>query len=148
MVTTVYCQGGQFQSVCFPPQRHFPWACKPHGRAVLLGSLTLVLSTQAPLPNKVLSACMFSWTIHFQGLDKTRLLGPGRGPPSSNSFSDLAYFQGLWAGHGGFCSIPCVCSILALGEACYIPVVNRFRLNEKGPWMWPLKCKRISMETG
>ena len=24
MVTMVYCQGGQFQLACFPPQRHFP----------------------------------------------------------------------------------------------------------------------------
>ena len=30
-----------------------------------------------------------SWTIHFQVLDKSPLLGPGRGPPSCNSGKPL-----------------------------------------------------------
>ena len=39
------------------------WDCKLHGRAVLLGSLILLLSTQVPLPSKVscfISMCVFS----------------------------------------------------------------------------------------
>ena len=32
---------------------HKTWDFKPHGRAVLLGSLTLLLSVQAPFPNKI-----------------------------------------------------------------------------------------------
>ena len=82
-----------------------------------------------------MSAYMFSWTIHFQGLDRSLLLGPGRGPSSSNSFSDQVCFKGPWAGHGGFCSIPCVFSVLALGEGWYVPVVDR--LNKEGPGMLP-----------
>ena len=35
--------------------------CKPHGRAVLLGSLTLLLSTWAPFPNKI--SCFVSTCV-------------------------------------------------------------------------------------
>ena len=73
-------------------QHHKTWDCEPRGRAVLLGSLTLLLSTQAPLPNTkslALSACVSPWTIHFWVLDKTPLSGPGRGPPSCNSLPFL-----------------------------------------------------------
>ena len=35
------------------PHYYKHWGCEPHGRAVVLGSLTLLHSTQAPLPNKV-----------------------------------------------------------------------------------------------
>ena len=40
----------------------------------------------APLPIKslALSACVSSWTIHFQVLDKSPFLGSGRGHPSCN----------------------------------------------------------------
>ena len=58
-----------------------------HGRAVLLGSLTLLLSAWAPLPNKIscfVSTCVWH-TIHFRVLDKSPLLDPGRGSPSWNS---------------------------------------------------------------
>ena len=57
--------------------------CKPHSRAILLGSLTLLLSTQMPLPNKVsyLSAHMSPPIIHFWVSDKNPLLGLVRSPP-------------------------------------------------------------------
>ena len=58
---------------------------KPHGRAVILGFLTLLLSTRAPMPNKkslALSAHVSPWTIHYWVLDKSPVLGSGRGPPS------------------------------------------------------------------
>ena len=40
-----------------------------------------------PFPTKslALSAHVSPWTIHFQVLDKSPVLGPGRGPPSCNS---------------------------------------------------------------
>ena len=40
---------------------HKTWDCEPHGRAVLLGSLTLLLSTRVPLPNKV--SCFVSMCV-------------------------------------------------------------------------------------
>ena len=78
------------------------WDCEPCGRVVLLGSLTLLLSSLEPLPNKVslpwspfpikslgLSARVSPRTVHFQVLDKSPLSGPGRGPPSCNNSSEL-----------------------------------------------------------
>ena len=56
--------------------------CKPHGRAGLLGSLTLLLSTWAPLSNKVscfVSTCVFS-DNSFLRVDKSRFSGSERGP--------------------------------------------------------------------
>ena len=41
-----------------------------------------------PVTSLALSVCVSPWTIHFLVLDKNPLLGPGRGPPSCNSFSD------------------------------------------------------------
>ena len=56
-----------------------PITIKPHG-----GSLTLLLSSQAPFPIKALalSAYVAPQTIHFQVLDKGPLSGPGMGPVS------------------------------------------------------------------
>ena len=54
--------------------------CAPRGRAVLLGSLTLLLSTQASLPNQV--SCFFSTCISsdnpFPTVRQEPALGPGR----------------------------------------------------------------------
>ena len=63
-----------------------PWNCEPRGRAVLLGSLTLLLSAQMQLPNKIsLSAHVSPRIVHFRVLDKSPLSCPGRGPPSCSS---------------------------------------------------------------
>ena len=62
---------------------HKHWDWEPRGRAVLPGSLTLLLSAQAPLPNEA-SGFVSPQTIHFWVLDKSPLLGPGRSPPSGN----------------------------------------------------------------
>ena len=63
------------------------------GRAVLLGSLSLLVSAQAPFAIKslVLSDSVSPQTIHFQVLDNNPFSGPGRGPPSCNRWvrSDL-----------------------------------------------------------
>ena len=37
-----------------------------------------------PIKSLVLSAHVSPWTIHFRVLDKSLVLGPGRGPPSCN----------------------------------------------------------------
>ena len=65
------------------PHSPNPWGCEPHGRAVLLGSLTLRLSTWAPFPIKsfALSACVSSWTTYFWELDKSPHSGPRGGSP-------------------------------------------------------------------
>ena len=68
-----------------------PIAIKPETashRAVLLGSLILLLSTWVPFPVKslALSAHVSLQTIHFWVLDKSPLSGPRRGPLSFNSF--------------------------------------------------------------
>ena len=59
---------------------------RKHGRAVLLGSLTLLLSARVPFPNKV--SCFVSTRVSsdnsFRVLDKSPVSGPGRGPPSCN----------------------------------------------------------------
>ena len=51
-------------------------------RAVLLGSLTLLLSTRVTFPIKflALSAHVPPRTIHFRVLGKSPVSGPGRGP--------------------------------------------------------------------
>ena len=69
------------------PNYHKTRDCEPRGRAVLLCSLTLLLSAPPPLPIKplALSACVSPRTIHFRVLDKSPLSGPGRGPPSCNN---------------------------------------------------------------
>ena len=61
--------------------------CEPRGRAVLLGSLTLLLSAQTPLPNKGshFVESVSPWTIYFWMLDKSPLPGPGRGHPFDNN---------------------------------------------------------------
>ena len=69
---------------------------EPQGRPVLLGPHTLLLSAQAPLPNKVsLSARVSPWTIHFSVLDKSPLLCPGRGSPSCYNSSKFIK-EGIW----------------------------------------------------
>ena len=40
-----------------------------------------------PIKSLALSTRVIPWTIHFRVLDKSPLLGPGRGPPSCNSRS-------------------------------------------------------------
>ena len=57
------------------------------GRAVLLGSLTLLLSTWVTLPNKVssfVSSCV-SLDNSFRSVREEPLLGLGRSPPSCNT---------------------------------------------------------------
>ena len=69
------------------PHHHKTRDCKPHGRAVLLGSLTLLLSTQAPFPNKIscfVSTCVSS-DNSFPSVRQEPSLGPWKGPPSYNS---------------------------------------------------------------
>ena len=69
------------------PHHHKTQDGKPCDLAVLLGSLSLLLSARAPLPNKV--SCFVAgvslWTIHFWVLDKSPLLGTGRGPSPCNT---------------------------------------------------------------
>ena len=71
-------------------QRANPTTLKPEtgsrGRAVLPGSLTLLLSTLVPLPVKPFA--LSTDAIHFRVLDKSPLLGPGRCPPSGNTTID------------------------------------------------------------
>ena len=74
-----------------PETNHFTIKpdCESRGRTVLLGSLTLLLSTRCPFPIKslALSAHVSPQTIHFWVLDKSSVWGPGRGPPSCNKWT-------------------------------------------------------------
>ena len=57
--------------------------CEPHGRAVLLGSLTLLLSTRAPFPNKLscfVSTCVSS-DNSFPSFRQDSSFGPWKGSP-------------------------------------------------------------------
>ena len=51
-----------------------------------------------PFPKQsfTLSVCVFPWTIHCWVLDKSPLLGPGRGLPSCNNFSSFPYPTGSY----------------------------------------------------
>ena len=65
------------------PHHHKTWDYKPHGRAVLLGSLTLLLSIQAPFPNKIscfVSMCV-SWDSSFLSVRQEPSFGPWMGSP-------------------------------------------------------------------
>ena len=71
--------------------------CRPRGRAVLLGSLTLLFSAWVPRLSKIsckVSGCMPPWTIHFQVSDTSPLSGSGRGPPSCKTMRWNA--EGCW----------------------------------------------------
>ena len=60
--------------------------CKPHGRAGLLGSLTLLLSAWTLLPNKTfcfVSTCVFS-DNSFPSVRKETSFGPWKGSSSCN----------------------------------------------------------------
>ena len=63
------------------------WDCEPSGRAVLLGSLILLVSAWVPLPNKVscsAGTCV-SWDSSFSMWHKSPLTAPGRGSPFCNN---------------------------------------------------------------
>jgi hypothetical protein len=89
------------------PHHHKTQDCKPRALAVLLGSLSLLLSTRAPLPNKVscLAARVSPWTIHFRVLDNSPLLGTGRGPSSCNTGVFLEKPQSPCTRQGGLQTI-------------------------------------------
>ena len=72
-----------------------PWDCKPCGSAVLLGSLTLLLSTQVPFPNKIscfVSTCVSS-DNSVPSVRQEPSFGLGRGPPSCNKLD----YKESWA---------------------------------------------------
>ena len=59
---------------------------QPRGRAVLLGSLTLLLSNQVPFPNKIscfVSTCVSS-DNSFPSVRQEPSFGPWKGTPSYN----------------------------------------------------------------
>ena len=64
--------------------------CEPRGTAVLLGSLTLLLSAQVPLPNKV-SCFVSSWVSSVQFSSVAQLCPAARQASLSitNSWSSL-----------------------------------------------------------
>ena len=68
-----------------------PWDCESHGRAVLLGSLTFLLSTRVPFPKKIScfpSTCVSS-DNSFLNVRQEPTFGPWRGSPF------LVYFYAL-----------------------------------------------------
>ena len=81
---------------------HKTWDCGPQGRAVILGSCTtLLLSVQAPLPNKVFFFFYFvstvsPRTIHFWVFDKHLLSRPGKGPPSCSILTQIVWNYPAW----------------------------------------------------
>ena len=62
---------------------HKNWDCEPHGRAVLLTSLTLLLSTRVPFPNKI--SCFASTCVSldnsFPSVRQEPSFGPWKGSP-------------------------------------------------------------------
>ena len=49
-----------------------------------------------PIKSLALSAHVSPRTIHFRVLDKSPVLGPGRGPPSCNNLAKWSWSGGLW----------------------------------------------------
>ena len=68
------------------PHYHKTQDCKSRARAVLLDSQMLLFPAWAPLTKKFccLSSHVSPWISNFQVLDRSSLLGPGKGPPSCN----------------------------------------------------------------
>ena len=62
---------------------------EPRSTARLLASLILLFLTRVPFPDKIssFSAQVSPRTIHFQLVDKSPVLGPGRGPLSYNKYT-------------------------------------------------------------
>jgi len=83
-----------------PQTEPIPIKPEPRGGAVLLGSLTLLLPTQAPLSNEAssLSAPVSLVTIHFRVLDRRPLSGPGRGASETlqPTYQDLNWPEPTW----------------------------------------------------
>ena len=68
--------------------------CEPRGRAVLLGSLTLLLSARAPFPSKIscfVNTCV-SLDNSFLSVRQEPSFGPWKGVPFPTTFS-LLYFS-------------------------------------------------------
>ena len=72
-----------------------PITIKPHGRAVLLSSLTLSLPWHPYHKTLALSAYVSLQTIHFSVLDKSPLSGPGRGPFPATKWHMLKLFSSI-----------------------------------------------------
>ena len=52
-----------------------------------------------PVKSLALPAHVSPWTIHFLVLDKSPVSGPGRGPPSCNTFRALPFTGRDWHGN-------------------------------------------------
>ena len=68
--------------------------CEPRGTAVPWDPLLFCSPPRSPFPIKslALSACMSPQTIHLHVLDKSPLLGPGRGPPSCKGKTRVTFY--------------------------------------------------------
>src|SRR5574337_591907 len=63
--------------------------CEPRGRAVLLGSLTLLLSTRVPFPNKI--SCFVSTCVSLDNSFLSVRQEPSFGPWNGSSFLKQNY---------------------------------------------------------
>ena len=89
------------------PHHHKTRDWEPRDRSVLLGSLSLLLSAWAPLPNTVyrfVSSCV-SLDNSSRMLHKSPLSGPGGSPPSCNSMA--CPFVACWSIGRRRCKWPC-----------------------------------------
>ena len=74
---------------------HKTWDCEPRGRAILLVSLTLLLSTRVPFPNKIscfVSRCV-SLDNSFLSVRQEPSFGPWKGSP-------FLQHNDQWSGRG------------------------------------------------
>ena len=67
--------------------------CKPYGRAVLLGSLTLLLSARVPFPNKI--SCFVSTCVSSDNSFPSVRQEPGFRPWKGSSFLQQTHSSGL-----------------------------------------------------
>ena len=70
---------------------------KPRGRAVLLGSLTLLLSTQVPFPNKI--SCFVSTCVSSDNSFPSVRQEPGFRPWNGSPFLQQSHWQALVLGN-------------------------------------------------
>ena len=67
-----------------------------------------------PINSLALSAHVFPWTIHFRVLDKSPVLGPGRGPPSCNRITKNGTQLSNWVHSHTWAYLPRNMSIVIL----------------------------------
>ena len=94
---------------------------EPHGRAVLLGSLTLLLSTRASFPNRVscfVSTCVSS-DNSFPSVRQEPSSGPWKGPPFLQQYGKYNSMSNFLRKYIFYLILPCEVGRADIRETAY-----------------------------